>query len=111
MEKRGAKRKDAIKPVGIDFPDEDDPPAGIQHGRTLNISRGGAEVEIRSSAPFSIPIGRELRLTMPLRGRAIPVRGRVVHRRRANERQVVVGVAFAELLPNDRRALAASLGE
>jgi len=106
VERRRSKRVDSIKPLGVDFPDEDDRPAGIKYGRALNIGRGGAEVEIRSSTPFSIPVGRELRLTIPFGGKAIPVRGRVVHGRQTDERQVVVGVLFTEILPDDRRTIA-----
>ena len=111
MEKRGTKRKEATNLVTVDFPDEGDRPTGVQLGRTLNINRDGASIEITSSARFSISVGTELLLTIGLGEKAIPLRGRVVHGRQANERQVVVGVLFTEILPDDRRALVAFLWE
>ena len=104
MERRRTKRVESVKPVTIEFPDSDDWLAF-----TLNLSQAGAAVEIMSSDPFSIPVDRELLLTIDLGEKVVPARGRVIYQRQKDERQVVVGVLFTEILPDDRQAIAGFL--
>ena len=111
MERRRTRRIASVHPVTIDFPEGDNPLADGPSAQTLDISLCGAAVEITSSSPFSIPVGRELFLTITLGEKAISALGRVVYERPRGERQAVVGVCFIELSPDDRHALLDSVGE
>lgn len=105
MERRRAKRVDSVNLVTVDFPDADKQPPTSHLGRTLNLSPGGAAIEISSSGPLSVAKGTELLLTIVLGEQTILAHGEVVYERQVDERQVVVGVMFTGMLPDDLQVL------
>ena len=111
MERRQSKRVITVNPVRIQFTEGDNPLANGQSAHTINMSRGGAAIEISSPTPFTITVGREVLLKIALAKEVIAVRGRVIHDKQLSAREVVVGILFTEMLPRDRQALAAFLRE
>ena len=106
MERRQHKRVESINFVTIKSPDGEDTVSNAQVARTLNLTPAGAKIEVTSSAPFSISVGRGLLLTIALGEKIITVRGRVVHEKQVGARKVIVGVFFAEILPDARQVIA-----
>ena len=111
MERRRTTRVESVNLVRIESEDEENRLTSGQSARTLDLSTGGAKVEITSAEPFSVPLGRELRFTMTLDEKVVPARGRVVYERWETDEKTIVGIEFTELAPEDRQAIEDFLGK
>jgi c-di-GMP-binding flagellar brake protein YcgR len=106
LEKRRTERVESVNLVSIETQDEYNQLTAGQLARTLDISTAGAKIEITSSVPFSIPVHEGLMFTIALGEKVIPVQGRVVHEKKVSVNQVILGIEFTEVLPEDRKAIA-----
>ena len=105
LDKRRTERVESVNLVSIEAQDELNQLTAGQLVRTLNISPAGARIEITSSVPFSIPVHEGLMFTIALGENVIPVRGRVAYEKEISESQIIVGIEFTEVLPEDRKAI------
>ena len=110
MERRRTERVESVNLVSIESEDEENRLTSGHLARTLDLSTGGAKVEITSAEPFSVPVGEELFFTMTLGEKVVPARGRVVYARRESEQKTILGIAFTELAPEDRQAIRKFIG-
>ncbi len=75
---------------------------GEEKGRTLNISQGGALIEV----PFPIDKGQQVAMTISLGEEFAYISGRVIHRREEQSSTYQAGIEFLSIDETGKKLLA-----
>lgn len=80
--------------------------AGMEMGRTLNVSHGGARLELA----HALPLRSRVRMTLALGGQLLDTTGTVVHLEVIDDDRVLVGIAFDAMSEQAQQTIHAFLG-
>lgn len=99
-ERRQAPRVEKIQLVEVSRFDEGGL-SDLTTGRTLNLSRGGARLELH----YSLPLRSTIELSIVLGGQVVQVPGKVVYLEAIDDQRTAMGVAFTDVPPETQEAI------